>query len=443
MTILYRSTLLAALTLVGSALFSARHAVALPNRASGELKSRDYSVNVGFPYGQEKIRGVNLGGWLVLEPFITPEMFSNLDASIVDEWTFCANQDRNTAAAALKSHWDSFITQDDFNQIAAAGLNHVRLPIGFWAFDVSGGEPYIQGAKNYLYDAIGWARSSGLKLIIDLHGAPGSQNGYDNSGHRGAAEWATQQSNIDRTKAIIQSLAQEFSDPQYYGVVTALAVLNEPAGYLNSQLLDAARQFTIDAYYTARYPWAPQGSASQSGLLIVYHDAFQPSSYWDGVFVYPKAADVALDTHIYEVFSQAAVERTWGEHLSSICSASGDLQAAPNWPIVGEWTLAAYDCAQWLNGRGVGARYDGTYPGSTFVGECKWFTGDGSLFSSDYKNFLRTFWDTQTQTYENNGQGWIFWTWKAPNAVEWSYQDGLRLGWIPQNPTSHLSYTCS
>ena len=74
------------------------------------------------------------------------------------------------------------------------------LDTGFWAFDVSGGEPYIQGAKNYLYDAIGWARSSGLKLIvslagisdqpyagsslltrrssqIDLHGAPGSQNG--------------------------------------------------------------------------------------------------------------------------------------------------------------------------------------------------------------------------------------------------------------------------
>lgn len=27
---------------------------------------RDYSVNVGFPYGNEKIRGVNIGGWLVL-----------------------------------------------------------------------------------------------------------------------------------------------------------------------------------------------------------------------------------------------------------------------------------------------------------------------------------------------------------------------------------------
>lgn len=32
---------------------------------------------------------------------------------------------------------------------------------------------------------------------------------------------------------------------------------------------------------------------------------------------------------------------------------------------------------------------------------------------SEYKAFLRDFWDTQTQTFENRGQGWIFWTWKA------------------------------
>jgi glucan 1,3-beta-glucosidase len=44
--------------------------------------------------------------------------------------------------------------------------DHVRLPIGFWAFDVSGGEPYIQGAKDYLYKAIGWARQYGIKVIV-------------------------------------------------------------------------------------------------------------------------------------------------------------------------------------------------------------------------------------------------------------------------------------
>jgi aryl-phospho-beta-D-glucosidase BglC (GH1 family) len=69
---------------------------------------------------------------------------------------------------------------------------------------------------------------------------------YDNSGRRGSADWGTQESNVERTKAVIQSIAEESSDPQYYGVVTALSVLNEPAGYLNSQLLNAARQFNSE-----------------------------------------------------------------------------------------------------------------------------------------------------------------------------------------------------
>lgn len=47
-------------------------------------------------------------------------------------------------------------------------LNHVRLPIGYWAFDVSGGEPFHQGQIAYLNNAVTWARNHGLKLIVDL-----------------------------------------------------------------------------------------------------------------------------------------------------------------------------------------------------------------------------------------------------------------------------------
>jgi glucan 1,3-beta-glucosidase len=61
---------------------------------------------------------------------MTPWLVQNLGVPVVDEWTFVTVQDRNTAASALRNHWDTFITQDDFRQIAAAGLNHVRLPIG-------------------------------------------------------------------------------------------------------------------------------------------------------------------------------------------------------------------------------------------------------------------------------------------------------------------------
>jgi glucan 1,3-beta-glucosidase len=113
-------------------------------------------------------------------------------------------------------------------QIAFASLNHVRIPIGYWAFDISAGEPYHQGQYPYLLKAIQWARNHGVKVLIDLHGAPGSQvgspsglvvihmlsclfqNGFDNSGQRGSATWHTNSQNVARTNAIIKTLAAEF-----------------------------------------------------------------------------------------------------------------------------------------------------------------------------------------------------------------------------------------
>lgn len=99
------------------------------------------SLSLGFPYGSQKVRGVNLGGWLVLEvhltylryllqrlttfffqPWITPSLFDATgDPRIIDEWTFGQYQDRELASKALKAHWDSWITEADFAAIAAAG----------------------------------------------------------------------------------------------------------------------------------------------------------------------------------------------------------------------------------------------------------------------------------------------------------------------------------
>lgn len=121
-------------------------------------------------------------------------------------------------------------------------------------------------------------------------------------------------------------------------------------------------------------------------------------------------------------------------HLSAACGTQNSLSNFDIWIFVGEWTLAITDCAKYLNGRGVGARYDGSYPGSTYIGSCGGMTGSGSSFSSDYKSYLRQFWEAQVISYEK-GDGWLFWTWKAENADEWSYQAGLNYGWIPSDPT--------
>lgn len=70
------------------------------------------------------------------------------------------------ACSRLQSHWASWITADDFRQIRAAGLNHVRIPIGYWAFDNQHG-PYCKSNQfDYLTKAVGWARDNGLKVMI-------------------------------------------------------------------------------------------------------------------------------------------------------------------------------------------------------------------------------------------------------------------------------------
>lgn len=97
-------------------------ATALALFATPHPARADTSISPGFPYGSEKVRGVNIGGWLVLEPWITPSMFDATgNSAIVDEWTFCQLQSRSTAQAALQSHWNSFYSAADFAAIAAAG----------------------------------------------------------------------------------------------------------------------------------------------------------------------------------------------------------------------------------------------------------------------------------------------------------------------------------
>jgi len=115
------------------------------------------------------VRGANIGGWLVLEPWITPSIFEQFDGSIIDEYTLTKNVPN--AGDILRSHWESWVSQGDFQKIADNGFNLVRIPVGYWAFQKYQGDPYIQGAADYLEKAIGWARATGLKVWIDLHGA--------------------------------------------------------------------------------------------------------------------------------------------------------------------------------------------------------------------------------------------------------------------------------
>lgn len=149
---------------------------------------------------------VNLGGWLVLEPLVVPSLFEpyvNAVPPAQDEWTLSQAMAADTAnggLAQLEKHYDTFIvrplvllfvsflivhlqTEEDFAQIAGAGLNWVRLPIPYWAIETYPDEPFLERVVwKYVLKAFKWARKYGLRISLDLRTIPGSQNGFNHSG---------------------------------------------------------------------------------------------------------------------------------------------------------------------------------------------------------------------------------------------------------------------
>ncbi|KAK7033111.1 glycoside hydrolase family 5 protein [Favolaschia claudopus] len=398
-----------------------------------------------FPYGKKPIRGVNLGGWFVMEPWITPSIFQNTgNTGIVDEFTFGSMQDSDTALSVLQNHWETWITEDDFTAIAAAGLTHVRIPVGYWSVPLTSADtngstspaPYIPGAWPYLLKALNWANKHGVRVIIDLHGAPGSQNGFDNSGQRtSTTQWEHSPANVSRTVDTIRYIAQSVG-----GLVDVIELLNEPATFLASDYPDTLRQFWQAGYSAVR-------AAGDSSNQVMIGDGFMGVSSWTDFMTLPNYNGVLMDYHEYQIFSTGELARSFDDHITFACNSMNDLTnfAQHNiWTVVGEWSTAVTDCTKWLNGRGVGARWDGTwYQPNTPFGSCDGWTGSYANFSSNYKQFLRKYWEVQVMMGEKV-QGWIYWTWKAENSDDWSYQKGLEGGWIPQDPDDRLySDICS
>lgn len=62
---------------------------------------------LGFGAGargqQGVIRGVNLGGWLVTEPWMTPSLYSSTNTE--DEWHLCNALGKQQCLSTLQNHW--------------------------------------------------------------------------------------------------------------------------------------------------------------------------------------------------------------------------------------------------------------------------------------------------------------------------------------------------
>ena len=75
---------------------------------------REFSTVDSF-YSPVEPFSVNLGGWFVLEPFITPSLFQKYQPAAVDEWTISVAMAADTASGGLsqlENHYKTFIVSD-------------------------------------------------------------------------------------------------------------------------------------------------------------------------------------------------------------------------------------------------------------------------------------------------------------------------------------------
>ncbi|KAF8463657.1 glycoside hydrolase superfamily [Kalaharituber pfeilii] len=359
---------------------------------------------------------------------MSPEPFNGLQAE--DEYTLSEELGKEAARERLEAHWSTWFQERDVQELKAAGINALRIPIGYWAFEnFSEGTPYVKGAEAYLDKAIGWARQCGMKVWVDLHGAPGSQNGFDNSGQSGIVDWQ-KGDNIQKTFEVLKVMARKYGSEEYADVVHAIELINEPISWGNNKF-DVTYQFSVDAY------WKVKELCTNKNLQIIMHDAFVALPAW--VDLPGRTSDrntdgsnlFGIDTHLYQVFVDEDKKLNQDQHAQKACGW-GQMLGTSNKVMptyVGEWTAATDICA-YPDGH--------TEPGYTCnVDGCQC---QGNTASNNWKEpmvrAVRKYMEAQLDAFEANTDGFFFWAWKAPGA--WNFMDGVRQGWIPQPLTDRM-----
>lgn len=159
----------------------------------------------------------------------------------------------------------------------------------------------------------------GLWVWIDLHGAPQSQNGYDNSGEKTSdPTWGTG-STLSETEEVIQIIADKYATSQYADVVAGIELINEPALYNLTLSQDG-----LAGYYEAGYGIV-RDVTNTADFAVIMHDGFLAPSEWNGVLSTSDndAQNVVVDHHEYQAFSDDFVAMSLSDHLQDVCTSAG------------------------------------------------------------------------------------------------------------------------
>ncbi len=168
-----------------------------------------------------KIKGVNLGSWLLMEGYILggPNIAESRFKSEFKKFYGTKELDRFSTAFR-----DAFICESDFENISKMGANSIRVPFNHRLIEE---KPYSYSPKGfkYLEKVFSWANKYRLGVILDLHAAPGSQNCDWHADSSGTALLWDKKEYQQRTFVLWEKIVDRFKDEK---ALIGYDCLNEP-----------------------------------------------------------------------------------------------------------------------------------------------------------------------------------------------------------------------
>ena len=171
------------------------------------------------------LRGFGLGGWLVpegymlinrawIEGFESPTQIENHVVDLIGE-------------EKSNEFWDeyrkNFVSRADIDQIAEWGFNHIRLPFHYKQFHTEDGSTPI--GYEIVDTLLSWCEPYNMYVILDMHCAPGAQNGGPISDSDGIARLWLEDDKKELTVQIWREIADYYSDNTLIG---GYDLINEP-----------------------------------------------------------------------------------------------------------------------------------------------------------------------------------------------------------------------
>jgi len=323
------------------------------------------------------LKGVNLGGWLVIEKWMTPSLFEGTDAR--NEFELSSTRQGRVRIA---KHHGSFITEEDLAWMKKDGIELLRVPIGYWIF---GDDERYVGAIERLDWLIETSLSYGFKLLLDLHAAPGAQNRAAHSGSgnsvsdKHSTKWLNDIPRQSETVDVLVKIAERYKDfPHIWGI----ELLNEPSVDLLG--LKLARFY--------RRAYLAMIKVARPGTRIVFSDGYAPlrltNCFW---LMTRKEYPVVMDMHIYQVFGEANKKRDFGSHLRRLTWVGRFIRIMSlQQPVmIGEWSAML------------------PYP--TSENQTK------AYVSSQYAAF-------------GSSEAHVYWSYKTESEGRWNYRDQVEKG---------------